>query len=208
MILGALLGLVAAHGDPVAGLTSFTGAIAVPIVLIFSVGIAGTNAMNLYCGVLSTITLLQTFLPDWRAGPAARIVTALILSAVGLAIALFAAGDFLTTYTDFILLLLYVLVPWTAINLVDFYLVRHGQYDIGALFTAAGGVYGRFNKPAIACYILGILIQLPFVSTTLYTGPIAERLDGVDLSWIVGLLVVSALYYVWARKVAPKPALA
>jgi NCS1 family nucleobase:cation symporter-1 len=208
MILGALLGLVAAHGDPVAGLTSFTGAIAVPIVLIFSVGIAGTNAMNLYCGVLSTITLLQTFLPDWRAGPAARIVTALILSAVGLAIALFAAGDFLTTYTDFILLLLYVLVPWTAINLVDFYLVRHGEYDIDALFTAAGGVYGRFNKPAIACYILGILIQLPFVSTTLYTGPIAERLDGVDLSWIVGLLVVSALYYVWARKVAPKPALA
>jgi len=28
--------------------------------------------------------------------------------------------SFLDNYTDFILLLLYVLVPWTAINLVDY----------------------------------------------------------------------------------------
>jgi len=208
MSLGALLGLVAAHGDPVEGLTSFTGAVSVPIVLIFSVGIAGANAMNLYCGVLSTITLIQTFLPSWRAGPAARIVTAFILTAAGLAIALFAAANFLSTYTDFILLLLYVLVPWTAINLVDFYLVRHGDYDVDAFFTADGGVYGRYNRPAIACYLLGIVIQLPFVSTTLYTGPAARLLSGVDISWIVGLLVVSPVYYGLALRAAPRPAAA
>ena len=79
MILGALLGLVAANGDPVGGLTTFTGAAAVPIIIIFSVGIAGTNAMNLYCGVLSTITLLHTFVPSWKAGAMARMVTALSL---------------------------------------------------------------------------------------------------------------------------------
>ncbi len=203
MILGALLGLVAANGDPVGGLTAYTGAVAVPIVIIFSVGIAGTNAMNLYCGVLSTITLFHTFLPAWKAGAAARIVTALVIAVVGLGIALFAAGNFLANYTNFILLLLYVLVPWTAINLVDFYLVRHGDYDVDAFFTAEGGVYGRFNWAAIACYILGILIQLPFVATTLYTGPIANMLNGVDISWIVGLAVISPVYYVLARRTTP-----
>ena len=203
MILGALLGLVAAHGDPVEGLTAFTGGAAVPIVLIFSVGIAGANAMNLYCGVLSTITLIQTFLPSWRAGPGARIVITLILSAIALTTALFAAANFLATYTDFILLLLYVLVPWTAINLVDFYLVRHGNYDVAAFFTAAGGVYGRFNKAAISCYVLGFLIQLPFMSTTRYTGSIAKLLGGVDISWIVWLLVVSPVYYGLAVASAP-----
>jgi len=208
MILGALLGLVAANGDPVGGLTAFTGAAAIPIVVIFSVGIAGTNAMNLYCGVLSTITLVHTFVSSWKAGPAARIVTAAVLTAIGLGIALFAAGNFLTNYTNFILMLLYVLVPWTAINLVDFYLVREGDYDVAAFFTAEGGVYGRFNKPAIACYIFGILIQLPFVDTTLYTGPVANMLGGVDISWIVGLLTVSPIYYLLARKTAPKPAAA
>jgi len=206
MILGALLGLVAAHGDPVGGLTAFTGQAAVPIIVIFSVGIAGANAINLYCGVLSTITLVQTFVPSWKAGPGARLVTTIVLSAAGLAIALFAAANFLSTYTDFILLLLYVLVPWTAINLVDFYLVRHGDYDVAAFFTEAGGVYGRYNGPAIACYILGFFIQLPFMSTTLYTGPIAKMLDGVDISWIVGLLVVSPVYYWLALKFAPKTA--
>jgi NCS1 family nucleobase:cation symporter-1 len=208
MILGALLGLVAANGDPVGGLTTFTGAIAVPVVIIFSIGIAGTNAMNLYCGVLSTITLMHTFVPSWRAGASARMITALIITVIGVAIGLFAAGNFLTNYTNFILLLLYVLVPWTAINLVDFYLVRHGDYDVDAFFTAEGGIYGRFNKAAIACYILGILIQLPFVATTLYTGPVANMLGGVDISWIVGLLVISPVYYAVARKIAPKAATA
>jgi len=208
MILGALLGLVAANGDPVGGLTAYTGTLALPIVVIFSIGIAGTNAMNLYCGVLSTITLFHTFLPSWKAGPAARIVTAVVITAIGVGIGLFAAGNFLTNYTNFILLLLYVLVPWTAINLVDFYLVRHGEYDVDSFFTAEGGVYGRFNKPAIACYILGILIQLPFVNTTLYTGPIANLLGGVDISWIVGILVISPVYYVLAHKFAPKLAAA
>lgn len=205
MILGALLGLVAANGDPVAGLTAFTGAAAIPIVIIFSVGIAGTNAMNLYCGVLSTITLINTFTPKWKAGPAARIVTAVIITLIGLGIALFAAGNFLTNYTNFILLLLYVLVPWTAINLVDFYLVRHGDYDVDAFFTPEGGIYGRFNVPAIVCYLLGIGIQLPFVATDLYTGPIAKMLNGVDVSWIVGILVISPLYYLMAQRFAPKP---
>lgn len=205
MILGALLGLVAANGDPVGGLTAFTGGAAIPIVVIFSVGIAGTNAMNLYCGVLSTITLIHTFASNWKAGPAARMITAIVITCIGLGIALFAAGNFLTNYTNFILLLLYVLVPWTAINLVDFYLVRHGDYDVAAFFTAEGGVYGKFNKPAIACYILGVLIQLPFVDTTLYTGPVANMLGGVDISWIVGLLVISPVYYLLARKFTPAP---
>lgn len=200
MILGAMLGLVAANGDPVAGLTAFTGVAAIPIVIIFSVGIAGTNAMNLYCGVLSTITLIHTFIPSWKAGATARAVTAIIITIIGLSIALFAAGNFLATYTNFILMLLYVLVPWTAINLVDFYLVRHGDYDVNAFFTPEGGAYGRFNKAAIFCYILGIIIQLPFVSTELYTGPIAKALDGVDLSWIVGLCVISPIYYVIAKR--------
>jgi NCS1 family nucleobase:cation symporter-1 len=204
MILGALLGLVAVHGDPVEALRTYTGAAAFPIIAVFSLGIGGANAMNLYCGVLSSITLVQTFRPRWQAGPAARGVTALAITAVGLTVALFAAGDFLATYTNFILLLLYVLVPWTAINLVDYYLIRHGDYDVAAFFDAAGGVYGRFNTPAIACYLLGILIQMPFVSTDLYTGPIAKMLGGVDISWIVGLLVVSPVYYVLAQRSAPQ----
>lgn len=189
----------------VGGLTALTGPASLVIVVIFSIGIAGTNAMNLYCGVLSSITVISTFKPDWRAGPGARIVTAIILTLIGLAIALWGASNFLTNYMNFILLLLYVLVPWTAVNLVDFYLVRHGDYDVASFFTRTGGVYGKYNWAAIFCYLFGIGIQMPFVATDLYTGPVAKALDGVDISWVVGLLVVSPLYYLLARRHKTRP---
>jgi len=43
-------------------------------------------------------------------------------------------------------------------------------------------------------------VQLPFVASPLYTGPIAAVLGGVDLSWIVGLLVTAPAYYWLARR--------
>jgi NCS1 family nucleobase:cation symporter-1 len=51
----------------------------------------------------------------------------------------------------------------------------------------------------IAIYLVGILVQIPFLSTAFYTGPLVEPLGGVDISWIVGLLVPGTLYYVLAR---------
>jgi NCS1 family nucleobase:cation symporter-1 len=114
--------------------------------------------------------------------------------------------SFLAHYEDFVLLLLYVLVPWTAINLVDYYLLRHGKYDVESFFRHDGGIYGRLNSAAVTCYFLGILIQLPFVASALYTGPVARALGGIDLSWIVGLLVTSPTYYWLAKKVRSRQA--
>jgi NCS1 family nucleobase:cation symporter-1 len=58
----------------------------------------------------------------------------------------------------------------------------------------------------VMCYFLGILIQLPFVASALYTGPIARALGGIDLSWIVGLLVTSPTYYWLAKKMRSRQA--
>ena len=75
----------------------------------------------------------------------ARTITVLVLFGLSLAGALLSKDSFLDNYTDFILLLLYVLVPWTAINLVDYYLLRHGEYDVASFFRQDGGFYGRVN---------------------------------------------------------------
>jgi NCS1 family nucleobase:cation symporter-1 len=167
---------------------------------VLSIGIAATNAMNLYCGALSTITILQTLFPSWSGRARARTVTALVLFGISLTIALFGQSNFLATYTNFILLLLYVLVPWTAVNLIDYYLVCHGQYDVDSFFRQDGGIYGRFNGIAIFSYLFGIVVQLPFVATDLYTGPIAKKLDGADISWVVGLALTSLVYYVGCKR--------
>ena len=51
------------------------------------------------------------------------------------------------------------------------------------------------NIAAVTCYGVGILVQIPFIASALYTGPIARAIGGIDLSWIVGLLVTSPAYY-------------
>src|SRR5262249_52885435 len=138
------------------------------VLVVLSVGVATANAMNLYCGALSTMTVGQTLFPSWSPGVTARTVISLVIFALSLTGALLGRNAFMVNYENFILLLLYVLVPWTAINLVDSYLLRHGRYDVDSFFRRDGGIYGRVNGAAVGCYFLGILVQLPFISTPLY----------------------------------------
>jgi nucleobase:cation symporter-1, NCS1 family len=195
MILGAMVGLGSTDKSMISGLAHLTGGIAPAVLIVFSVGIASANAMNLYCGVLSVLTFGQTLFPRWQPKAAARAVIAVILFGLAMLAALLGKDSFLANYTDFILLLLYVLVPWTAINLVDYYLLRHGQYDVASFFRQDGGIYGRVNGAAVQCYVIGILVQLPFVVSPLYTGPAARAMSGLDISWIVGLAITGPVYY-------------
>jgi nucleobase:cation symporter-1, NCS1 family len=195
MVLGVMVGLGSMEKNTVAGLGELTHGIAPLVLVVFSVGVATANAMNLYCGVLSVLTFGQTLFPAWAPKAAARALISVVLFSLSLAGALLGKDSFMANYTDFILLLLYVLVPWTAVNLVDYYLLRHGQYDVPSFFRQDGGIYGRINAAAVECYVIGILVQLPFVVSPLYTGPAARAMGGLDLSWIVGLVVTGPIYY-------------
>ena len=130
----------------------------------------------------------------------------LVLAAFSMSAAILGRAQFMTNYEHFILFLLYVLVPWTAINLVDYYLLRHGVYDVESFFRRDGGIYGWVNWAAVSCYLLGIAVQLPFVATAFYTGPAARAMGGTDVSWIVGLAVTSPAYFWLARDRRPRSA--
>jgi len=200
MLLGAMVGLAAPKGNLVQGFALLTGALAPPALIVFSVSIAAATAMNLYCGALSSLTFGQTLTASWAPGPRARTVVTAGLFLCSLAAALLGKDSFMANYEGFILLLLYVLVPWTAINLVDYYALRHGRYDVQSFFRRDGGIYGRVNGIAVGCYLLGILVQLPFVASPLFTGPVARAMGGADLSWVVGLLVTAPVYYALAKR--------
>jgi NCS1 family nucleobase:cation symporter-1 len=194
-ILGAMIGLIVGNGSVVGGFITGSGALAVPIVIIFTIALACATAINIYCGVLAILTLIQTFVKGWMPGLNSRIITSVGIFAFALIVGIVGQANFLSNYMNFLYVLLYVLVPWTAINLVDYYLVHHGSYDVPSFVRADGGIYGRFQWPAIACYVFGIIIEVPFMSQTLYTGPIAQKLGGADISWIVCLAIISPVYY-------------
>ena len=132
-----------------------------------------------------------------------RIFFILILPVIGTFLSIWGQGNFLDIFFKYLLLLLYFIIPWSAINIVDFYLVRKGKYHVNSVFNP-NGEYGRFNWTTILVYIFSVLIQFPFMNTELYVGGIAKYLNGADIAWIVGLIVASVLYYFPAKKKAAK----
>ncbi|MGN6199687.1 MAG: cytosine permease, partial [Humibacter sp.] len=44
-----------------------------------------------------------------------------------------------------------------------------------------------------------------FLSQTLYTGPIAKAMGGLDISWVVAMVVTFAIYYPWAKRTLKHP---
>jgi NCS1 family nucleobase:cation symporter-1 len=149
---------------------------------------------------MSVATIVTSLTRQSRIEPRHRAVYIMLISAIALAIALAATDNFLASFTDFLLFLLYFMTPWSAINLVDYYWIRKEQYDIDALFDP-DGIYGRFNKGAFIAYVLGVLSQIPFMHSTLYVGPISEWMGGAEISWILGLVVAGGLYYLFSAHI-------
>ena len=207
MVLGVVVAL-AVSGDTTAGIHTIGGGAAWLILLIFALGIIDTNVLNVYSALLCLITVGQTFSHRWLPGAGARTVTATGMIGVSLILALAFQSNFLNNYVNFILLLLYVLIPWTAINLVDYYLIRKGDYNVSAFFERTGGIYGRMNWVGLSVYLVGIVVEIPFVNTTLYQGPVSKALNGADLAWLVGLAVTIPLYYFAAKRFAAGPMVA
>src|SRR6185312_17286872 len=125
-----------------------------------------------------------------------RLTSLLVAMVVATALALGASGDFINRFSDLLAVLLYLFTPWTAINLVDFYVVRKGHYSVREIFNPRG-MYGRWCGRGLWAYGIGFVAMIPFFKTGLYTGPVAKALGGADIAMLVGL-PVSALAYILA----------
>ena len=130
--------------------------------------------------------------------------------AVGVVTACLGYQSFVTNLTNFLDVLLVVLIPWSAVNLADYFLVRRGGYDVASFFTP-DGAYGRFAWRGLLAYAVGLAAEWPFVSQPDYTGPLVGALGGADISWLVGwfsaaitYLLLSALAPDTARRDRPK----
>jgi NCS1 family nucleobase:cation symporter-1 len=122
---------------------------------------------------------------------------------VGTLVAVLGYGNFVENFENFILFLAYFLIPWTAINLVDFYWIRRERYHLPSIFDPKG-IYGRWGWRALIAYGAGILVEIPFMSTSFYTGPMVAPLGGADISWILGLIVSGGLYAILGRVITSR----
>jgi nucleobase:cation symporter-1, NCS1 family len=170
------------------------------VVLVFAMlGLVSVTALNMYGGSLTLIGAADSF-RSIRPTSTVRIVTITVTAVLSLVPALLIGADFLTNFEDFLLLVLYLFVPWTAVNLVDYYVVRRGHYAIAEIFNPRG-LYGRWGWRGILSYLIGFGAMLPFLSTSKYTGFVADAMGGADISFFIGLPVAGILYWLLARTI-------
>ncbi|MBX9885106.1 MAG: cytosine permease [Novosphingobium sp.] len=157
-----------------------------------------TMGMNAYSGMLSVVTGLDSvrqIQPTRRI----RVVTILLLAAVWTWFSVTAQGDAIEILSATLVAMLYLLCPWTAVNLMDYFFLRKGRYAIIDL-ARPDGIYGAFGVRGLAAYFAGLAASVPFfLIPGLWTGPAAKALGGVDIAWLIGLIVAAVVYMLASR---------
>jgi purine-cytosine permease-like protein len=209
--LGAWLATRLGISDGLVGLQKSGDIIAAPLgsitAFLSATALLATMGMNAYGGMLTVLTGIDSFKTVktsrvWRA--AVVVVLAVVWYALGQAISSSGSSTAVTAVLDSLTLMLYLLVPWTALNLVDFFFVRRGHYAITDIFSPEG-VYGAWAWRGLTAYAVGLAAEIPFmvlppIGSIHYTGYFASHVtNGVDYSWLVGLIVSGLVYLVLSR---------
>ena len=104
----------------------------------------------------------------------------------------------MTNLENYLTVILYILIPWSVINLTDYYVLRHGHYRT-ADFYAKNGAFGKVNVRTMIVYLIAFGIEVPFMNTLVFEGPAAKALGNGDIAWIVGAVVTVPLYLLAVR---------
>jgi len=189
--LGATDGLLALHqtGDV---LWPHLGSVlaAVSIAALFT-----TCGMNAYSAMLTFVTICDS-LRRVRPTRALRINVIAGVTVLWITVAVGFGGNAVTYVNTMLVLMLYFLIPWSAVNLIDYFYLRKGRYSIPDLFEP-DGMYGAWNARGLLAYAVGFTVSIPFfVVPNVYTGPLARLMGGVDIGWLISALASSATYLV------------
>jgi purine-cytosine permease-like protein len=200
--IGVVVGSVAPAADPIEALSLATGSLGPVVSWIcvagLLVGLMSCMVLNQYGGSMSMISILDSFRPITPSRRIRVITLAVMFLIVWLASQFIGIERFNAFYANAIVFLTYLFIPWTAVNLVDYFCVRRGQYSIREIFRP-DGMYGRWGWRGTTAYAAGLLAMVPFMVTAPYVGFLARDLGSVDFSILVGLPVSALVYLVLAR---------
>ena len=166
------------------------------------VALVATIGMNAYSAMLTLITTVDS-IRAVQPSQTLRIAFIVAITLLWILVAIAFGGDAVTYVNAMLVMMLYFLMPWTAVNLIDYFWLRRGRYSIPDLFTP-NGIYGAWGGRGLVAYASGFFASIPFfVVPNVYTGPIAARLGGMDVGWLVSLVMASLVYLGLSRTFDP-----
>ncbi|MBY8847095.1 cytosine permease [Streptomyces sp. SP2-10] len=144
-----------------------------------------SNAMNDYSGSLALQTV-GVRLP--------RPVAAALAAVLGFPLVLWMhAADTTARFQNVLLFVGYWIPAFVAIVIVDW--VARGRARGGRpVDLAAEEAQPQPWWPALAAFVVGFAVAVPFMSTSLYVGPVARALHDADLAYPVAFLAALLVY--------------
>ena len=176
------------------------------VMLMFFLGAIDAGVINMYGSSLCVLTCIQTFKLSWAPRASARHLTAVLLAIAVFIVSTTVSDNFVTDYTNFILVLAYLLVPWSIINLIDYYLVHKGNYDPSRSATRRAATAPSTSPPSSATSWRASCRSRSCRPRST-SGRSRSRPDAVDTSWVVGSIATAFIYLgllrLWRRQPAP-----
>jgi len=196
--VGAYLAALLPSLGPVAAIGKVSGSWAL-VVMAFSLVNAGT--FNAYTGAFQILAFGNMWRRFRSESVAVRLIPFCVVMAAGTVVALLGYRSFVNNLSNFLDVLLVLFIPWSAVNLADYFVVRRARYDIGAFFLPAS-TYGNIAWRGLMAYAAGLAAEWPFVSQPDYHGSLVKHLGGADISWLVGWFMAAAVYLLLMRRTA------
>jgi NCS1 family nucleobase:cation symporter-1 len=196
--VGAYLAALLPTLDPVAAVGKISGTWAL---VVMALSLVNANTFNAYTGSFQVLAFGSMWRRFRSESVTVRLIPFVLVMAAGVVTAILGYASFVTNLTNFLDVLLVLFIPWSAVNLADYFLIRRGNYDVASFFTAHGE-YGRFAWRGLLAYATGLAAEWPFVSQPGYTGPLVRALGGADISWLIGWFV-SAIAYLLLVTLSP-----
>jgi nucleobase:cation symporter-1, NCS1 family len=198
--IGAYLAALLPSLGPVAAIGKISGKWAL---VILTLSLINSDTLNAYTGAFQVLALGNMWRRFKSVSVMLRVVPFICVMAVGVLIALLGYKHFVNNLSNFLDVLLVIFIPWSAVNLTDYFLVRRGNYDVTAFFIP-DGVYGKVAWRGLVAYAAGLAAEWPFVSQPDYVGPFVSHLGGADISWLVGFFVSAVVYLILVVSSTPE----
>ena len=198
--LAALIPSVATDG-PVGAIARVSGKWAL---IIMAASLINACTFNAYTGAFQVLSFANMWTRLKSMSVTLRVVPFVVVMALGVVLAFFGYKNFVTNLSNFLDVLLVIFIPWSAVNLTDYFVVRRGEYHVASFFMAEGR-YGWFLWRGLLAYAIGLLAEVPFVSQPDFIGVLVKPLGGADISWLVGWIVSAVVYLVLVRFFAENP---
>ncbi|NHN87026.1 purine-cytosine permease family protein [Acetobacter conturbans] len=176
--------------DPLSAIAGIEQPLGLILMGLFVLNIVSHNALNVYGSVLTLITAIQTVFISWIPGRVARLCFSVIILAGSLSLVTLYPQSVVPVFLDIVLSLLIVLVPWVTINLCVFYFPRVLREE-GSMATQEVG----FDRKICLAFLVGTVVQIPFISNAFYTGPMGAYLHGINLGWLIATPVTAGVLF-------------